>query len=106
LPGGGMLVPLACDRPSYLLLLDAAFVSDSEEPQIAALADQALMKNPQYRYARELGQLPVLAASRIENPVGNYNRICLAAGRRLGDIKPTALASSWWAEAFLKVADN
>lgn len=101
-PGSTMLVPLAGDRPSYLLLLDATAVSSTLESKIVQQVDGALRKNPQYRYACDLGQLAPLSARRLADPIADYHRVCLEAGQQLGDIKPTSLASARWADAFQK----
>ena len=102
IPGFGFLVPIAQPRPSYLLMLDAAIVNADEEENSASLADRRLMQNPQYRYAREIGQLPPLAPHRITDPLGMYKCICVRSGQRLGDIKPSVLASAGWGERFRK----
>jgi hypothetical protein len=100
IPGFGFLVPISSPRPSYLLVLDAAIVSDGQEEDAAGMADEKLMQNPQYRYARELGQLPGLNVCRVANPLGTYKRVCVETGQRLGDIKPSVLASIKWGEQF------
>jgi hypothetical protein len=77
----------------------------AEPPALAALApalEAALCENPHYRYCRELGQL---AALRIFAERGGahatYIERCLAAGQRLGDIKPAGLsAESGWSARF------
>lgn len=102
IPGVGFLVPLAKPRPAYLLMLDEAIVNADQGQTAARIADDKLMDNPQYRYARELGQLPPVEPYRIANPLGLYNRICIQSGQRLGDIKPAALASATWGERFGK----
>lgn len=100
--GFGFLVPLAKPRPAYLLILDAAVVSADQAKTAARIADSNLMNNPQYRYARELGQLPPVEPHRVTDPLGVYNSICIQSGQRLGDIKPAALASAAWGELFGK----
>lgn len=101
LPGFGLLVPIENPRPRYLLLLDEAIVGAGETQQAASVADGRLMQNPQYRYARELGQLPPPEPRRISDPLATYQRICVQHGQRLGDIKPTVLVRPWWGEEFL-----
>lgn len=82
------LAPEANHKPHYELWLD------DESPEHAALAravDAALRANPQYAYARDLGQLgPVIA---IHRPAFQAHRsqARLAAGHRLGDLKPVCL---------------
>ncbi len=104
IPGFGFLVPIAEPRPAYLLILDADAVADGQEQRAARIADGRLLQNPQYRYARQVGQLPPVEACRIDDPIGAYKDICMESGQRLGDIKPSALASVEWGEQFRKVA--
>jgi hypothetical protein len=54
--------------------------------------DRALGENPHYRYCRDLGQLAPLRVA----PIGaeayrRYVEQCRIAGRRVGDVKPSAL---------------
>jgi hypothetical protein len=102
IPGFHMLVPVSEPRPSYLLLLDAGSVAADSEQKTVELADSELMANPQYRYARELGQLPPPAPCRVADALGTYNNICLQSGQRLGNIKISALASAAWSAEFVK----
>ncbi len=102
MPGFGFLVPVATPRPAYLLMLDEAIVATDQEHTTANIADRRLMENPQYRYAREMGQLPPIEPRRIPDPLGTYKSICMQSGQRLGDIKPAALASAEWGEQFGK----
>ena len=102
IPGFGFLVPIAKPRPAYLLMLDEAIVNTGQQQYVASIADGKLMDNPQYRYAREIGQLPQIEPHRIADPLGTYKNICMQSGQRLGDIKPAALASTEWGEQFGK----
>jgi hypothetical protein len=104
LPGFAFLIPLTAPRPAYILLLDDALVSSQQAASTASTADQRLMRNPQYRYARDIGQLPPIQAQVVANPLGIYKDICVSGGQRLGDIKPVALMSTDWGEHFLKSA--
>lgn len=102
IPGFGFLVPIVEPRPAYLLMLDEAIVNPDLEQAAANIADGKLMDNPQYRYAREIGQLPPIEPYRIADPLGTYKSICMQSGQGLGDIKPAALASADWGEQFGK----
>ena len=106
LPGFAFLAPLTRPRPAYLLMLDLAMVSPGRATAIAEAADARLMQNPQYRYARDIGQLPRLEARCIEDPIGVYKNVCMLAGQRLGDIKPVALANPAWGERYLDSAGH
>ena len=55
--------------------------------------EQKLTRNPQYAYARELGQLSGLAVLSVVDPLRAYTGIVMAEGVRLGDIKPPALSN-------------
>ncbi|MDH4046537.1 MAG: GH3 auxin-responsive promoter family protein [Gammaproteobacteria bacterium] len=103
IPGDALLVPVA-DQPGYLLLLDSAAVSADEQERFAALADESLMRNPQYRHARQLEQLPMLQPRRVSSLLDTYQSICLECGQRLGDIKPVTLAGRHWSETYLRIA--
>ena len=93
-------MPLTQPHPAYQLILDEAIVASDQARVSAEVTDSRLMKNPQYRYAREIGQLPPIEARRIADPLGAYKDICMQFGQRLGDIKPPALASTAWSEKF------
>lgn len=105
LPGFAYLVPLIEPRPAYLLVVDAAVASPSQALSMADDADQRLMKNPQYRYARDMGQLAAIEALRIENPIGVYKEVCRDAGQLLGDIKPVTITSIDWGERFRRLVE-
>jgi len=60
-----------------------------------------LMKNPQYAYARNLGQLKPLTALPVRNLWCYYEQHQAAQGVRLGDIKPVALRTErHWVNLF------
>ena len=86
-----MLAPSAPPTRGYVLLLDAAEVGADGASRLAALADTALAANPQYAYARELGQLAPVRGLRCVNPAARWLDLCRQRGQRLGDIKPAAL---------------
>ena len=96
--GFSLLAPAGAHSPGYALYLDAAEVSRENSLQIAHAADRSLEKNPQYAYARRLGQLAPLAAVRCVRPLETWTRERLAC-QRLGDIKPPVLSgdSDWTA---------
>ncbi len=100
IPGFSLLVPVTDPRPAYLLLLDAALITEAQEQAVATQVDHNLMRNSQYRYARDLGQLPAPMPRRIKNPLGVYKDICMSSGQQLGNIKVSALASDLWAIQF------
>ena len=94
LPAGfAMLAPSRTPEAGYLLL-----VEQSAPAALATELDNKLRANPQYAYARNLGQL---AAPRVVNCGPNaaerYLERCILLGQRAGDVKPTSLhlAEGW-----------
>lgn len=69
-----------------------SLVTDRSAPEISIeTAEKRLMENPQYAYARTLGQLKALASVQVSNPWERYEHYQVEQGVRLGDIKPVAL---------------
>ena len=78
------------DRRCYQLVVDACDASlDMNDCQAAVEA--ALSANPQYAYARSLGQLSALQVRAVRSPLAQLQASAMASGRRLGDLKPPAL---------------
>jgi hypothetical protein len=75
----------------YLLYVDAQEVDPGSAGGVAACAETALRRNPQYAYARELGQLAALELRRCRRPLEVWHEAGLLRGQRLGDIKPPTL---------------
>ena len=73
-------------RPHYRLVLAAGTTT----PESDAL-DTALGANPQYAYARRMGQLGPLVIQHATEAPGAEADARARAGRRLGDAKPTVL---------------
>ena len=88
--GFGMLAVRAAPA-GYVLILDAAQVSFTQKDAIARRVDDALCANPQYAYARRLGQLAPVEAVCVDDPVQSWLERGRARGQRLGDIKLPAL---------------
>jgi hypothetical protein len=86
-----LLAPRENGHAGYALIVDAQEVVAGEAPRIAARVEAALSANPQYAYARGLGQLAPLALERRERPLDAWLQRGLRRGQRLGDIKPPAL---------------
>ena len=85
------LAPEAHASRGYVLLLDAEEVPAGRAQELAASIDSALGANPQYAYARKLGQLAPLRAVRCTHPLQSWIESSLARDQKLGDIKPCAL---------------
>lgn len=94
-PGFSMLLPDFA-RPGYVLVC-------ARMPDEASLArlEAALCANPQYAYARRLGQLSPLRTLAHPDPFAAIERMMLARGTRLGDVKPLALRrEAFWLPFF------
>ncbi len=93
--GFRMLVPTAIPIPHYILLLDASINHDLK--RVTAKVEERLSKNPQYAYARQMGQLDSLTHLSMTHPVETHANLLHKEGVRLGDIKLPALSghSSW-----------
>ena len=75
----------------YHVLVDSNCVDAFAAESIASHVEKALLRNPQYAYARHLGQLAAVTVIRIYKPESLHQDFCAAKGLSLGDIKPTAL---------------
>ena len=84
-----MLVP---DADRYLVLVE------SDAPGLAERVDAALRAGFHYDYARRLGQLRPVAVVVVPDLRRRHLAACVAAGQRLGDVKPTPLGpgGGWW----------
>ena len=89
-PRFAMLAPEedAAGRWGYTL-----FAEGELPPDLTARLDGELRANPHYALCRDLGQLGPLRCFRIAGGAGEaFCRAGVAAGQRLGDIKPRALS--------------
>ena len=85
--GFRMLLPRKAKEAGYVLILE-------DQPQTETLVHRVearLCKNPQYAYARKMGQLKPLAVSPLHNPLQVYLNSPVHGNARLGDIKLPAL---------------
>jgi len=87
----GRLVPRAMPTAGYEIVLDAAEHDTAGALRIALRLDAALRANPQYAYARDLGQLAPMAARRIDRLAARLQALAVAQGQRVGDAKPAVL---------------
>jgi hypothetical protein len=106
-PAFTLLVPVEDRPPRYRLFVETAAL-DSNPAAAVAMAgslETGLCENPQYAYARRLGQLAPAEVVVLDPRAGPawelYQRQCLARGMRLGNIKPVAL-DAWpgWSAVF------
>lgn len=95
LSGFAMLLPDG-GRPAYVLVAEQA----PGAGQLAAVA-AALEANPQYAYARRLGQLAPLRVIHCPDALARVEKALMARGVRLGDVKPLALRrEAFWLPLF------
>ena len=87
-PLGAALVPSAQPWPHYELWVDA---EESPDEQLGVHVDELLQDNPQYAYARQLGQLHELDVIFAPGFAQHRARELTARGLRLGDAKSCAL---------------
>jgi hypothetical protein len=81
-------IAASADPPGYVLLLD------DQRDDVQALGqqgDQLLCRNPQYDYARRIGQLAALRVIVRPGFAAEAMRRGIASGRRMGDVKPLSL---------------
>jgi hypothetical protein len=85
------------EQPRYALLLDGAAVDAAQAVEFAATIERALHANPQYAYARRMGQLNAVHPVPCRDPLQGWLDERLAHGQRLGDIKlPALVANGNW----------
>jgi hypothetical protein len=81
-------IAASADPPGYVLLIDQKY----DDPEaLGRQAEQLLCRNPQYEYARRIGQLAPLRVVTRPGFVAEAMRKGIASGRRMGDVKPLAL---------------
>jgi hypothetical protein len=82
------LAARASATPCYELLVDSP---DEDPGLLAARVEQRLRANPQYAYARALGQLGPVEPRPVAGLLDRYMRAQAQRGRRLAEIKPPTL---------------
>jgi hypothetical protein len=88
--------------PRYVLqvTITAPNCNQAIQTRLREAVERGLRSNPGYRYARALGQLAPLTIELLDQrqvDAINTSRITdrIAAGQRLGDIKPTTICNSY-----------
>jgi hypothetical protein len=84
IPGFRLLVPDG-RRNGYILIVETDVLISLDD------LEQRLRRNPQYAYARRLGQLQPLRLIRIAKLFERYTDAQIKIGVRLGDVKPAVL---------------
>ena len=93
IPGFHLLLP--CARPaSYVLVHDGRHAPNLQQ------IEELLHRNPQYAYARRIGQLQPLTEKIVPDALSRYQAHAIARGQRIGDIKLPALClnTDWLAQ--------
>lgn len=92
-PFGLRFSALALDAASarYALIVDADEAPPAPESELLERLEQGLGRNPQYAYARRVGQLQAPSVLRLSQPIARWMRLRQDRGQRLGDIKPPVL---------------
>lgn len=103
IPGFRMLIPRAHGIPKYILILDQHNSCDPDS--LGEKIEGRLSRNPQYAYARRLGQLEPLAVLSVRRPLELFVQRMTRNGARLGDIKiPSLRPETDWLDTFLEQA--
>jgi hypothetical protein len=96
-----LVAPADAPARGYSLFVDAAEVGVERLAAVASHAEQALCCNPQYAYARRVGQLAPLAVQRCERPLQTWLDAGLERGQTLSVVKLSALSPQpGWASRF------
>ena len=83
------LAPCPAPQPHYELIVETRYAASPQ--RIAAVAEDRLRANPQYDYARRMGQLAPMTVQPVDRLIERYFTYEMNRGRRLADIKPPAL---------------
>lgn len=102
-PGFRMLVPVSTPKARYALVVDDQYQHDAIT--VVDRVELRLRENPQYAYARRIGQLDRLSLCEASQPLDKYLQRLFSANMRLGDLKVTSLrAETDWLETFAGTA--
>ena len=97
--GFRMLVPERHPQPHYVLVTE--HVSEMNSVALADKIEEQLRANPQYAYARDIGQLGKLLVRRADSPLASYMDRASLTQARLGTVKVPALRSEPdWLQTF------
>jgi len=89
--GFALLAPALARGAHYVLFMDEREQTAETAQELAAELDRRLRSNPQYDYARRLGQLGEIRPRRLSRALERYLGALRRGGQRLGDIKPALL---------------
>jgi hypothetical protein len=90
-------LPTSTGALGYVLLMDHLGKTNFDADQLADQLERNLLDNPQYAYARRLGQLKAVKPILCRNPLSSWLEHRVSQGQRLGDIKvPALLTTADW----------
>ncbi len=99
--GFRMIVPVRVPAPRYVLVVDKLEKIQTES--LKKEMEERLSENPQYAYARRMGQLDGLSVYSLPNPLTSYTKRAVSNGMRIGELKVPALRPETdWLETFLE----
>lgn len=90
--GFTMLIPQIKQKAGYTLVMDQHLAEQQNLNVIQQDVEKALSRNPQYAYARKIGQLENLSIQLVSNPLDKYIQYMVSTGTKVGDIKIPALS--------------
>ena len=103
IPGFRMLIPSWNPKPSYVLVVDKFTNNQSE--LLTNCMEERLSRNPQYAYARQIGQLNHLSVFRASRPLEAYLDHAVKSGARLGDVKiPSLNRDTDWLNTLMELS--
>jgi hypothetical protein len=99
IPGFRMLVPSVSTKPKYVLVVDER--TQIKTKSLAGLVEEFLSRNPQYAYARRMGQLDRLSVYLASNPLEAYIKRAVENEALMGDVKvPAIRRETDWLKTF------
>lgn len=81
------------EKLHYRIYVDVIHISGDVIEKTRQQLETRLYENPQYAYARKLGQLGSVKVIPCIKPFDSYEKFCIDKGMVLGDIKPASLSS-------------
>jgi hypothetical protein len=93
IPVYSALIPMENGPPRYILVIDLTEATDLSA--VVRAVEAQLQRNPQYAYARKIGQLSPLLAIAVPDALHRFVNYRFHTGKRLGDIKPPSLITDF-----------
>ena len=86
-----VVVPVSSSNPHYKIYIDGPPLGDDAQRVLAREIDAELCANPQYAYARQIGQLRDLRLQFVCDLYGHIKRFKMSDGVSLAGLKPASL---------------